>query len=73
MRRFLEENTPLVFGIAFAEIDMAEVIPQKDVADKVRAANAAAAAAAYDLPEAMGLLAEAYDTIFGSPGPGRRD
>lgn len=71
VRRFLEENTPLVFGIAFAEIDMAEVIPQKDVAGKVRAANAAAAA--YDLPEAMGLLAEAYDAIFGSPGPGRRD
>ena len=50
----MEENTPLVFGIAFAEIDMAEVIPQQPVADKVRAANAAAAA--YDLPEAMGLL-----------------
>jgi len=35
VRRFLEENTPLVFGIGFADIDMAEVIPQQLIADKV--------------------------------------
>src|ERR1700728_582804 len=67
VRRFLEENTRLVFGIAFADIDMAEVIPQAAVRDKVRAANAAVVGG--DIPEAMGLLAEAYDSIFGLPGP----
>lgn len=56
MRRFLEENTPLVFGIAFADIDMAEVIPQQPVADKVRQANAAAGSG--DLVEAMDLLSD---------------
>lgn len=71
MRRFLEENTPLVFGIAFADIDMAEVIPQQPVADKVRQANAAAGSG--DLVEAMDLLSEAYEAIFDSPRPGRRD
>lgn len=71
VRRFLQENTPLVFGIAFAGIDMAEVIPQKPVADKVRAANAAVGSG--DLVEAMGLLSEAYEAVFESPGPGRRD
>jgi hypothetical protein len=70
-RRFLEENTPLVFGVAFADIDMAEVIPQQPVAGKVRAANVAAGSG--DLAEAMGLLAEAYNAIFDSPGPGCRD
>jgi hypothetical protein len=71
VRRFLEENTQLVFGIAFADIDMAEVIPQQPVADKVRAANAALGSG--DLEDAMGLLSEAYEAIFESPGPGRRD
>lgn len=71
VRRFFEENTPLVFGIAFADIDMAEVIPQQAVADKVREANAATGSG--DLAEAMGLLAEAYEAIFIFPRSGRRD
>ena len=69
VRAFLGENTPLVFGIAFSDIGMAEVIPQQPVRDKVRAASAAAASG--DLAEAMGLLAEAYDELFevGSASP----
>ncbi len=67
VRAFLEANTLTVFGMPFDTIDMAEVIPQADVRDKVRAATAAAADG--DLTEAMGLLAEAYDELFGVPGP----
>ena len=64
VRAFLEANTLAVFGIPFDGIDMLEVIPQAGVRDKVRAATAD------DLTEAMGLLAEAYDELFGvSPQP----
>jgi hypothetical protein len=66
-RSFLEDNVQLVFGLAFADIDMAEVIPQADVRDKVKAASTAAATS--DLTEAMGLLAEAYDDLFRIAGP----
>jgi len=69
VRAFLDANTLTVFGMPFDAIDMTEVIPQAGVRDKVRAATAAASA---DLPEAMGLLAEAYDVLFGIPGPGPR-
>jgi len=71
VRAFLEANTPTVFGVAFESIDMAEVIPQPSVRDKVRAATAAAAGG--DIAAGMGLLAEAYDDLFGiTPGqPGR--
>jgi hypothetical protein len=63
----LEANTLTVFGMPFDTIDMAEVIPQTDVRDKVRAATAGADGG--DLTEAMGLLAEAYDELFGiAPG-----
>ncbi len=62
-RAFLEDNTPLVFGIAFGSIDMAEVIPQIDVRSKVFAATAAASVG--DIRDAMGVLAEAYDQLFG--------
>jgi hypothetical protein len=68
VRAFLEVNTLTVFGIAFDTIDMAEVIPQAGVRDKVRAATTAADND--DLTEAMCLLAEAYDELFGIPGPG---
>lgn len=61
-RAFLEENTPLVFGIAFADIEMVEVIPQQAVRDKARAASSAAASG--DLADAPGLLAEAYEALF---------
>src|SRR5215470_4155554 len=64
---FLEVNTQLVFGLAFADIDMAEVIPQTGARDKVKTASAAAATG--DLTEAMGLLAEAYDDLFRVAGP----
>jgi hypothetical protein len=70
VRSFLDTNTALVFGIAFADIDMAEVIPQPDARAKVRAATAAAAAG--DLVDAMGLLAETYDDLFAPSGPGQR-
>jgi hypothetical protein len=67
VRAFLEANTLTVFGMPFETIDMAEVIPQTGVRDKVRAATAAAGGG--DLTEAMGLLAEAYDELFGiAPG-----
>lgn len=65
---FFEANTLTVFGVPFDTIDMAEVIPQAGVRDKVRAATAAAAGD--DLAEGMGLLAEAYDELMGVvPGP----
>ena len=63
VRAFLEANTLTVFGLPFDTIDMAEVIPQTGVRDKVRAATAAAGGG--DLMEAMGMIAEAYDELFG--------
>lgn len=66
VRAFLEANTLTVFGMPLDTIDMAEVIPQAVVRNKVRAATAAATGG--DLTEAMGLLAEAYDELFGIPG-----
>lgn len=66
-RAFLEANTLTVFGMPFDTIDMAEVIPQAGVRDKVRAATSEAVGG--DLVEAMGLLSEAYDELFGIPGP----
>lgn len=62
VRVFFEQTVLSVFGISFADIDMAEVIPQASVRDTVKAATAAAAAG--DLTEAMGLLAEAHDDLF---------
>jgi hypothetical protein len=72
VRAFLNANMPTVFGIAFDSIDMAEVIPQQIVRDKVRGATASAIGG--DLVDGMCLLAEAYDDLFGiTPGPpGRR-
>lgn len=73
VRAFLEANTLTVFGMPFDTIDMAEVIPQTAVRDKVRAATASAAGG--DFTEAMGLLAEAHDELFDlvprPPGPSR--
>ncbi len=63
---FLEDNTLAVFGIPFTDIDMAEVIPQPAVRDKVRAASTAAASG--DRVEGVGLLAEAYYEMFGAGG-----
>jgi hypothetical protein len=64
---FLENNTLSVFGMAFTDIDMAEVVPQAKIREKVKAATAAAGND--DLIEAMGLLAEAYDDLFEVTSP----
>lgn len=61
-RSFLEDATLLVFGMTFEAIDMAEVIPQAPVRDKVRAATTAETAG--NRNEAMGLLVEAYESLF---------
>jgi hypothetical protein len=66
VRGFLEDNILAVFRIPFTDIDMAEVIPQPAVREKVRAASAAAASG--DRVEGVGLLAEAYDEMFGAGG-----
>jgi len=65
VRTFLEDNTQTVFGIAFDNIDMTEVIPQQLVRDEARKATTEAAAG--NLAEAMGLLAEAYEILFTFP------
>jgi hypothetical protein len=66
VRAFLEDATMLVFGLDFASINMAGVIPQDSTRAAVNAATAAAASG--DLKEAMGLLAEAYDELFNRAG-----
>jgi hypothetical protein len=66
VRSFLEDSTSAVFGIPFASIDMAEVIPQHAVREMVRSSSAAAVSG--DLQDAMGLLAEAYDELRSSLG-----
>jgi hypothetical protein len=68
VRRFLEDNALSVFSLAFTDIDMAEVIPQAQIRDKVRAASAAEISG--DRVEAMALLAEAYaERYAASPRP----
>jgi len=37
---FLEDSTPKVFGISFGDIDLADVVPQQDIRDKLKAAAA---------------------------------
>jgi hypothetical protein len=59
---FLEDNTPRVFAIDFAAIDMADVVAQPDTRAKLKAAADAEAAA--DRAEAMGDLAEAFSDLF---------
>jgi hypothetical protein len=59
---FLEDNMPRVFGIEFAAIDMADVVPQEGTRAKLKAA--AAAEAADDRTEAMALLAESFNELF---------
>lgn len=66
VRSFLEDNTLAVFGITFAEIDMAEVIPQPEIRDKVKAASARAQSG--ELVEAIRILAEAYKELFDDDG-----
>jgi hypothetical protein len=59
---FLAANTQAVFGVDYDTVAMADVVPQEPVRTKIRAA--AAAEAAGDRGEAMGLLAEAFDELF---------
>jgi hypothetical protein len=59
---FLAANTQAVFGVDYDTVTMADVVPQEPVRTKIRAA--AAAEAAGDRHEAMGLLAEAFDELF---------
>jgi hypothetical protein len=57
---FLAANTQAVFGVDYDTVTMADVVPQKPVRIKIRAA----AEAVGDRQEAMGLLAEAFDELF---------
>jgi hypothetical protein len=62
VRRFLEGNTPKVFGIEFGDINLVNVIPQPDIRNKLRAANASEAAG--NRTEAMGLLGSVFTGEF---------
>jgi hypothetical protein len=59
---FLEDNTPKVFGLEFASIDMADVVPQEKTRTHIKAA--AAAKTSGDRTEAMAQLAEAFRDLF---------
>jgi hypothetical protein len=65
---FFENNTPAVFAVDFAAIDMADVVPQEPTRGRIKAA---AAEDAGDRMEAMAQLAEAFGELFrpyaGSP------
>ncbi|MGW4476074.1 hypothetical protein ACWENQ_40950 [Nonomuraea sp. NPDC004354] len=58
---FFEENTPKVFGIEYAEINMADLVPQESVRDLVKAA--AAAESAGERIEAMAFLVDAANAV----------
>ncbi|MGW5155760.1 hypothetical protein ACWEPN_09790 [Nonomuraea wenchangensis] len=59
---FFEQNTPKVFKINYADIGMADLVPQDEVRDLIKAA--AAAEAACDRTTAMGLLDSAVKVLF---------
>jgi hypothetical protein len=59
---FFDENTPRVFAVDFAAIDMTYVVPQEGARDRLRAA--AAAESADNRVEAMAQLAEAFGELF---------
>ncbi|MGW7597178.1 hypothetical protein [Streptomyces antimycoticus] len=60
--QFFEENTPRVFGISFAAIDMIELVPQEGTREHLRAA--ASTWANGDLINGMGLLRIAFEEMF---------
>jgi hypothetical protein len=62
--RFLEDNTPRVFGVAFDGIDMADLIPQPHTRVKVKEAQTSETAG--DRVQAMAGLAEAFDELLSS-------
>jgi hypothetical protein len=59
---FFEDNTELVFGVAFDAIDMADVVPQEDIRKLLKAA--ATAEAAGDRSGAMAGLTLAFAKLF---------
>jgi hypothetical protein len=58
---FFEDNTPRVFGIAFGDINMADVVPQADT--RARLKEALSVDQKGDRPLAMAILAEALDDL----------
>ncbi|MFI8802804.1 hypothetical protein [Micromonospora chalcea] len=58
---FFEDNTPRVFDLVFATIDMADLIPQPTARDRVKSASNAISSG--DVIEAMALLVEAFDDM----------
>ncbi|MFB9830808.1 hypothetical protein [Actinoallomurus acaciae] len=59
---FFEDNTPKVFGVEFAKIEMADVVPQEGTRQKLK--EAAEAEAEGDRTQAMGYLVIAFDDLF---------
>ncbi|MFF5261400.1 hypothetical protein ACFY4C_20855 [Actinomadura viridis] len=59
---FFQANTPKVFGIAYDGIDMADLVPQDTVRDRIK--QAAQVGDAGNRPKAMGLLVAAFDLLF---------
>ncbi|WP_157407776.1 hypothetical protein [Actinomadura atramentaria] len=59
---FFEENTPRVFGLDYAAIDMVDLIPQAEARQLVQKSREAQEKG--DRLEAMALLREAFDAVF---------
>jgi hypothetical protein len=59
---FFEENTPLVFGIDYDAIDMADVIPQATT--RALAKQATTEEGTGNRTEAMALLSDAFEDLF---------
>ncbi|SEG91738.1 hypothetical protein SAMN04489712_13036 [Thermomonospora echinospora] len=59
---FFEDNTPRVFGAAFNEIDMADLVTHEDTRSALK--RAAAAWDAGEHVKAMALLVNAFDDLF---------
>ncbi len=59
---FFEENTPLVFGIDYDVIDMADLIPQ--AATRALLKQATTEESAGNRTEAMALLSDAFENLF---------
>jgi hypothetical protein len=62
VRSFFEDNTPKVFGVEFTDIDMADLVSQDTIRDKIKSASAANSAG--DRPEGMAMLVEAFEDLF---------
>ena len=61
-KSFFEDNTEVVFGVAFDAIDMADVVPQDDIRKVLK--SAASAEAAANRKEAMAYLAWAFAKLL---------